>query len=145
MNVYLYNLQSHKAATCEAAWAPDGWVLAGADLRELAKITNYQPGDRLELYPEAHNQAALDRVIQGQGVDSLCWTGPAFNEGGPVVEVKEHGVSVRTRCAICARPFRPFSGDWPFLKGTWSPVCDEPECQATWSPTNGANPNPRRH
>jgi hypothetical protein len=130
MKVRLWNGRTGRGALSTAAvWGPDGWVLAGADLRELVTLITSKPGDHLELFPVGHDQRFLQVATHGEVEDRIVWRGPAFDENGPVEELRDNNAAVKEHCAICGRQFKPFIGDWPFLKGTWSPICEEEDCR----------------
>lgn len=41
----------------------------------------------------------------------------------PEVEVIHNNAACLSTCGVCRSQFKPAVGDWPFLKGTWEPVC----------------------
>ncbi len=45
--------------------------------------------------------------------------------GLPVLELRYNNAAVKSICPVCKDSFKPSIGEWEFLVGTWSPVCDE--------------------
>jgi hypothetical protein len=41
----------------------------------------------------------------------------------PEVETVHNNSACLSACGVCHSQFKPAAGDWPFLKGTWDPVC----------------------
>lgn len=41
----------------------------------------------------------------------------------PEIEVLHNNAACLSTCGVCRSQFKPPVGDWPFLKGTWEPVC----------------------